>query len=144
VHDARPFRIAAGRADGLERARERALEVTGAGMNDDPRRLVDDDEVLVLVRDAQLELDRVERTRRLREFELDLVTLLDAVTLRARRAADRDGAALEQPLRVGARPNGLLGREEAVEPLPGSVSGDAYANDRRARRPRSADRPRRR
>jgi len=57
MDDARPFRgISPGNAPREERLHERSTRVARRGMNDDPGRLVDDEQVLVLVGDPQLAL----------------------------------------------------------------------------------------
>jgi hypothetical protein len=96
--------------------------------------LVDDEQVLVLVCDAERRrvLDSgLDNHLGLRHLERDLLALLNAVALRSALAVDRDRSACgEQPLRVGARAELLERCEEAVEPLARGVSGDAYAGDR--------------
>jgi hypothetical protein len=96
---------------------ERAGRVTGAGMDGDPCGLVDHEQVLVLVRDAEVERggDELERRRRL---EFDLLTGVQTVRLRPRRTVDADLAGLEQPLGGGPRADLLEAGEEAVEAQP--------------------------
>ena len=56
VDDPRALLLPTRRAVRQQRLRERALGVPGAGVNDDTRRLVDDEEMLVLVRDRDVDL----------------------------------------------------------------------------------------
>jgi hypothetical protein len=86
-------------------------------MDDEPRRLVDDEEVLVLVRDVQVHRLRLERRhRRLRGLELELLAAGELVALLPRASVDEDAALAQQPL--GDRAGADLGQrsEEAVEP----------------------------
>jgi hypothetical protein len=113
-------------------------------MHDDACRLVDDEEVVVLVGDA--DVGRLFDGRRLSlgEFERDLLAGLDAVALRAALPVDRDRFRRQEPLGIRARAELVERGEEPVEPRAGGVSGDADANDRTAPRPRAATRRRRR
>jgi len=117
-------------------------------MDNEARRLVDDEEVLVLVRDAKRRclLDRgPDDNLPLGHREGDLLAFLYAVALRAAFPVDRDRSAfVEEPLCVRARAELLERREEAVQPRAGGVSGDADAGDRRSTRRRAGARHRRR
>ena len=101
-------------------------------MDDDTRRLIDDEEVVVLVRDPQGGRRVFDRLRTLGQLERDLLPGLQAVALRAAFAVDRDGLRGQEPFGVRARAELVEGGEEAVEPRAGGVSGDADANDRTA------------
>ena len=116
---------------------ERRAGTTGAGMNDDARRLVHDEQVLVLVGEAQVERLCDER-RRNRRFELDLLALLEPVGLRARDAVDAHLAGREQPLRGSTRPDLVEPGQEPVEPQPRRGFRDADADQERGLWPRSA------
>ena len=119
---------------------ERPCRSAGAGMDDDARRLVHDEQVLVLVGEAQVERLCDER-RRDRRLELDLLARLEPVALRARDAVDAHLAGREQPLGGSTRADLVEPGEEAVEPQPRRVFRDADADQERAaacRAPRSA------
>jgi hypothetical protein len=129
----------------LEQAlRERALGATGARMDDDAGRLVDDEQVLVLVGDAEVDAGGPDPLPAFRRLEDDLVALLDAVALRPGSATDGDAARIEQPFGVRARTELLEVGEEAVEPRARGLSADADAGDRRSARRRREARRRRR
>ena len=55
MHDARTRGIATGRAQRDEALNERSRDVSACGMRDEPRRLVDDHEVVVRVHDVDRE-----------------------------------------------------------------------------------------
>jgi hypothetical protein len=89
-------------------------------MDDEPGRFVDDEEVLVLVGDAQIELLGLERRRPSRRYvELELLAAFEPVALRADGSVDEHSPLAEETLRSGARADLLETREEAVEPLAG-------------------------
>ena len=106
MDDPQPPFLSPGRAVGDERIRERAGGVAGARVDDEARGLVDHEQVLVLVRDAERRclLDgRFGDDLALGHLERDLLALLDAIALRATLAVDRDRAPLAQePLRLGS------------------------------------------
>ena len=87
-------------------------------MGDDACRLVDDEEMLVLVRDAQVHrlADDI-CGRGGRRLELDLLAAGEPVALRLRSSVDADVPRGEEPL--GGRTRADLGQsgEKAVEPL---------------------------
>ena len=98
--------------------RERDALVRPARVDDEASGLVDDEEVLVLVDDRQVELDR----RQLRcagELDLDLLPTLEPVALRARPPVDEHRAARHEPLRGRARAYLGEGRDDRVEPAAG-------------------------
>ena len=145
VDDARTVRLASRGAVLDERLRERAAGVPCAGVHDDARRFVDDEEVLVRVRDAEVGGRRlVGRLRTLGQLERDLLPGLNAVALGAPLAVDHDGLRGQESLGVRARAELVEGGEKAVEPRAGGVSGDADANDRTAPPRRGVTRRRRR
>src|SRR6188472_2513903 len=97
VDDARPIRIAAGGAEREQPVRQRRALVGPGGMDDEARRLVDDDQVLVLVDDRERELHRLELAR-LRELDGQLLTPGEPMALRSRPPVDEDGAGAHEPL----------------------------------------------
>ena len=117
MDDSGPFRLLT--ALGLEREQpvdERAGGVPGRRMDDEAGRLVDDQQVLVLVGDAEVHRLRLERrTRRLRRLELELLAALELPALRPRAAVDEHRR--KYPLRDAARADLRQSGEEAVEPL---------------------------
>src|SRR5205823_6139634 len=116
--------------------------VTGRRVHDEARRFVDDDEMLVLVRDPQVHrLGREAGLLRLRWLELDLLSTRQAVALAARVAVDPHGLGLEEPL--GHTPGADLRQrgEEAVEPLARSFLRDALLHARALRVRTASPRP---
>src|ERR671918_719354 len=93
----------------------------GRGVYGDAGGLVDDEQVLVLPRDAQardrLGLETARAT--FRQFEIDLLAAGEAVALRPRRPRDAHTALGEQPFGRGARAYLRQAGEEAVEPFAG-------------------------
>ena len=95
-------------------------------MHDDPGPLVDDEQVLVLVRESDIARFRHElRCRERFDVGLDQGPLLQPVALRPPLAVDEDAATLKQPLRCRARADRVLRREEAVEARPGVAATNA-------------------
>jgi hypothetical protein len=81
---------------------ERPGRVPGSRMDDQPGRLVDDEQVLVLPRDPQLHLLRHELGGpALGRVQLELLAAGEAEALRACRAVDEHAALREQALRLG-------------------------------------------
>ena len=105
---------------------ERAARMPCARVDDDARRLVHDEEMLVLVGDAELDVLLLDpRLRLRRKLDVELLPALEPVALRPRTAVHLDVPALEQLLGRRARANlGQLG-EEAVEPRARGLLGDA-------------------
>ena len=100
------------------RARGRASRrVTGAWMHDDARRLVHDEQVLVLVGDAELDVLGLDLPRRLRwDSTSKLLAALEPVALRRARPSTRTLPLLDEPFGRRARADlGQLG-EITVEP----------------------------
>src|SRR6266542_4682346 len=99
MHDPGAFGLAAGDVVGKKTVTERPGWVTGRRMNDEPGRLVHDDEVLVLVRDSQPHRFRGEfRRRAIRRREFDLLAPGQPMTLFLPQAVDENTSCLEQPL----------------------------------------------
>ena len=105
----------------------------GAGMNDEARRLVDDQQVLVLVRDGEIHRLGLERAlRRGGRLELDLLAADELVALQPHAPVDEHAARSEQSLGDGARADlGQFG-EEAVESPAGGVVRDVQPHHGRA------------
>ena len=142
VDDARTFQLAS-RETAVQRALyERSGGVTRARVDDEPGGLVHDEEVLVLVGDAELERPVLDVRGRIRScLDVDRLARGEAVAFRAGDAVDRDRSGRDQPL--GNRARGDVGElgDEAVEPLAGLVLRDAQ---RRFARLTGGDRGRRR
>jgi hypothetical protein len=96
-------------------------------VDDDAGRLVDHQQVVVLVGDPKRHLFALERLRRGR-LELDRLSALEAVALRSSGPVDPDGACSDDAFRRRARAD--LGQlcEKAVEPLARRRIWDADAN----------------
>ena len=110
---------------------ERPAPVARRGMDDDPGRLVDDEEVLVLVGDPKLHRLGLEPARcRARRLELDRLPAAQPEALRARRPVHEHVAGLHQPLGRRTRPDLRKRRQEAVEPLPGRLVRNEQAERR--------------
>jgi len=101
MDDARPLSLFPTRDRAAEQpVDERPAAVPRGRMYDDPGRLVDDKQMLVLVGDAEVELLRLERRQPdLRNVELELLAPLQAVALRAHSAVDEDSLLPEQAFR---------------------------------------------
>ncbi len=127
VDDARPLcLVAAGDRVREQPVDERPFCVTRGGMHDDAGRLVDDEEVLVLVGDAKPDLLRGERgLPEAAEVELDLLPALQPMALRPPRSVDQDAPVGEKALGTRARADLLDAGEEPVEPLSARVGRDA-------------------
>ena len=98
----------------------------GRRVDDDPGRLVDDEQVLVLVGDSQVDRLGLEPERRLgRGVDLELLPTFETVALRPRRPVEADDACGDQPLGFAARSDLGQRGEEAVEPLARGRVGDA-------------------
>ncbi len=89
-------------------------------MDDDAGRLVDDEQVLVLVGDPQVDVLRNELGRlRLGQLDVDRLPALQLPALDSRLAVEPHGSRGDQPLGSTTGPDlGQLG-EETVEPRPG-------------------------
>jgi hypothetical protein len=122
VDDARPFRNVAARDPADEAVDERSRGVAGSRVDDDPRRLVDDEQMFVLVGDSErellgLELPGLRRGR----FEAQLLPAREPVALGPRLPVDECRSFGEEPLRGGTRADLGQRGEIAVEPLAGRL-----------------------
>ena len=106
MDDAGPVGLAARCATGNQPVDERSAGVAGRRMHHDARRLVDDEQVLVLVRDPERHVLRLHLDLRpLPNHDGQLLAAGDTVALRARQPVDSDRSVGEQPLRLLARAN---------------------------------------
>ncbi len=108
-----------------ERVQQGARPVAGRRMHHEPRRLVDDQQHRVFVKD--LDRNGLGRDRqRLAHGNVARDDIARADALRGLRAAaiDGDETPLDQPLRARAREIGVLGGHEDVEPPRGLLGGD--------------------
>ncbi len=131
VHDARPLHAAdAGQAVaamGDQRVDQRARPVAGGRMHDEAARLVDDDEVVVLVDDGERDglAFGLRRLRPRGTADGDRLAGVDAVAGIADRApADRDFAVEDEGFQSRPRQIADFRREEAVEPFTRLALGD--------------------
>lgn len=114
-----------------QRVDQRAVEVPCGGMNDQPGRLVDDDQMLVFERDPERDILRlVMRRRGIGHGDGEGL----ARRRLARRLADelpvaRDLAARDQHLQPLARQRGNSVRQRAIEPPPVGGRRDRCLND---------------
>ena len=143
-----PLLLAAAGASAGQGLGERPGPVSARGVHHDSRRLVDDQQVLVLVRDDEVHRLWLERRRRhCRRLEFDLLAACELVALRPRAAVDEHSALADQlagldQVALGTLPPvhehalsidqtlGLSARsqrpgEEAVEPGAGRFLRDA-------------------
>ena len=94
-------------------------------MDDEPGRLVDDEQVLVLVGDPQRQLLRLERARRrVGHLDRQLLPALQPVALRTAAPVDLDPARGERALRGGTGAELGQSTQEPVEPRPRRVVRD--------------------
>ena len=107
--------LAPGGAAVLERLGERARAVPARRVHDDARRLVDDEEVLVLPDDVEARLGRLLLRHRRRVEHLEGLAAVQRVALHLGLAVDEHAAGVDRPLRRGARAE--VRAEEDVEPL---------------------------
>ena len=90
-------------------------------MNNEPGRLVHDQQVVVLVGDPQIALLGLERDEfRLRRLDLERLAAGEPVALRAQLAINANGPCREQALGLGPRRNFRQRGDVPVEPLAGS------------------------
>jgi hypothetical protein len=95
---------------------ERPGPMARARMHDDPGRLVDDEEMLVLVGDAEVDLLALQRLGLLRrKLELELLPTLQSVALRSSAPVYPDRAGRQQPFGCRARADLRELGEEPVE-----------------------------
>ena len=97
MHDSRTIALAAGDAVCEEALDERPPSHARCRMDDDAGGLVDDEQVVVLVRDRERDLIVLERRLDRVGLELDRLAAREAVALRARGAVYPDAALSEQP-----------------------------------------------
>ena len=133
VDDPRPVRKFTSRDPPVEeRVDERAALMTRGWMHDEPRRLVDDEQVLVVVGNSKLSLLRLQcRFRPLARRDLDGLAALETVTFRDTFAVYKDSAFGEQSLGLAAGAHLLQRSDKAVDPL--SRSGGRNPNAYRGR-----------
>ena len=98
MDDPRAVLVAPGGVVREQAVHERAALVPGARVDDDTRRLVDHEQVLVLPDDVEVHLLGRERAGLGGQLDDDLLPALEPVALRARLAVDEDGAVGDQPL----------------------------------------------
>ena len=129
MHDPGPVLLSSGSLAG-EAVNEGARGMACARMDDDARRLVHHEQVLVLVRDPERHLLGLDRGRSgLDGLELDLLPTFQPVALRPPGAVDQHGAAGQQTLSRRTRADlGQLG-QETVEPRPGRLVGNADSQE---------------
>jgi hypothetical protein len=95
-------------------------------MDDDARRLVDDEQVLVLVCDPEVHrLGLERRLGPLGKLDLDLLPALEAKALRADLTVDPYSSCSDESLSLRTRLDGRKPGEKAVEPEPGRVVRNA-------------------
>jgi hypothetical protein len=91
-------------------------------MDDHPGRLVDDEQVLVVVGDPELALLGLESVLvAFGDVDLDAFSALEPTALRSPLAVDPHGAGGEQPLGFRARPNVGQRGDEAIQSLAGCL-----------------------
>jgi hypothetical protein len=131
VDDSGAAGLAAGGAAREQAVDERAARMARGGMHDDAGRLVDYEQVLVLVGDPQLDVLWNELGRlRLGKLDLDRLSALQPPAFDGRLAAEPNGSRGDQALGGTARPDlGQFG-EETVEPRPGGGFRDFGAKRR--------------
>src|SRR5690606_27714585 len=103
-----------------------SISMPRAGVHDEPGRLVDDDQVLVLIDDIERNAFRL-RLGRLRRRHLDpehLVRFDPVSGLAYRPARSRDVAGTEQRLNPGAAHRRELSRQKAIETHLALLGGD--------------------
>ena len=135
MDDAGAFRHVTARDPALEqRLHEGPTRVARRGMDDHPRRLVDNEQMRILVGDPQIARLRLQGdVPPLGGIYLQQLAAGEAVALRARLAVHPHCTAREQALGFGARGDLRQCGNEPVEPLAGSVGGNPEA-DRKAQR----------
>jgi hypothetical protein len=99
-----------------QRVHQRAGVMSCRRMDDHPRRLVDDDEVGVLVEDRQRQRFRLgRRLRELRDINDDLLAGLHRLVRLAAAHADPDVTLLDQALNLRAGISGQYSRQKPIE-----------------------------
>ena len=138
VDEPRPLGVSTRRSEREQTVRERRSTVRSGGMRDEARRLVDDEQVLVLVHDVEPELDRNEHPCR-RKRDLDLLAAREPMALRTRPPVDEHVARSHEALGERTCPNLGEVRDDRVQP-PARV-GVRNAKAVRCQRRRSSGRP---
>jgi len=120
VNNARPRKIAQRGRMSQEPVQQCALRVARRGMNHQPGRLIEDDEVLILREDAQLHGlgHPVSLWLRLRHLEGHPLPRLDWLAWANPSVLQRDQALLNPPLESSPRLLWKPGRKQAIQPLP--------------------------
>ena len=123
MDDARPFiELSSRDAAREQRMHERAARMARRRMDDEPGRLVNDQQMLVFVGDPQVALLGLERDGLpLRRVDLDRLAAREPVALGAPFTVHANGAGREQALGLGTRPNVRQRSDVPVEPLSGSL-----------------------
>src|SRR6478672_7278681 len=125
VDDARPFFVLPTRGQPDEPVHERAARMARRRMDDDARRLVDDQDVLVLPGDTERHVLVLQLMGNgLRDGQLELLAAFEPVRLRPPLAVDDRRAFLHQPLGRGTGADLGQRREEAIEPLARGLGGN--------------------
>ena len=131
VDDAGALELAARNAVREQALHERPPSQARRRMHDDSGRLVDDEQVLVLVGDAKAQLLRLEGFGgRRAAVELDRLAAGKSEALGAATAVDADRAAREETLGLGARSDLWQRGQEAVEALAGGLVRNRAAERR--------------
>jgi hypothetical protein len=95
------------------------------GMNHESSRLVDDQEVGILVENRDLDRRWDEPWGRIRDLDSHQLPFFEAIALWSPEAVDEHGARGDQGLGSGTRPDGTVLCYGTVEPLPGPGISDA-------------------
>src|SRR6478735_4862770 len=114
VDDPRPPGITTGGAEADEPVDQRLLVVSWRRVDDEPGRLVDHEQVLVLEDDLEWLVGRLEPGRAGKR-DLELFPALEPMALRAALAVDQDRAVADQALRQGPRGDSWQGGDDDVE-----------------------------
>jgi len=113
---------------------ERAVPIAGGGMDDEADRLVDDEEILVLVNDVERNRRRLGLRlggcRRRHAHDDGLAALEFHGRLNQRALAGLDAPLGDQPLEARARQIRDQARQRLVEPLAGELRRDRHGADR--------------
>src|ERR671922_489407 len=127
VDDSRAFLVSAGGAVGEDAVDQGAGRMAGRRVDDDAGRLVDDQQLVVFVRDPELDLLGRELRSGFGRFVFDLLPTSEPTALGRRLAVNRHTAGLEQPFRGCAGSDLRQVGEEPVEPQPGRAvrNGDS-------------------
>src|SRR5829696_4352611 len=132
VDDARPLLVSTRGSVGEDAVDEGSAPMAGRRVDDDPSGLVHDEEMLVLVRDPELDFLRHKLRLGLGRLELNVLPALKPTALRRLRSVHDHAATVEEAL--GCRTRADLGQvgEEAVEPKPGRRVRNGDSSQERA------------